>query len=59
MDLGPHAVYILASYAIVTLVLVGLAVWLVFDGISQRRVLDDLEARGARRRSRRSGVSDE
>jgi heme exporter protein D len=54
MDLGPHAAYIWASYAVATLVLAGLVGWLVFDGRRQRQLIDELEARGVRRRSGRS-----
>jgi heme exporter protein D len=52
MDLGPHAAYIWASYAVAALVLAGLAAWLVGDGRHQQRLLDDLDARGIRRRGR-------
>ena len=52
MDLGPHAAFIIASYAIVAIVMVGLVAWLILDGRRQQRILDDLEARGVRRRSR-------
>ncbi len=52
MDLGPHAGFIWASYGAVGLVLVALLVWLIFDGRRQRRLLEELEARGVRRRSR-------
>lgn len=51
MDLGPHAAYIWASYAVAVLVLAVLIAWLVLDGRRQQRLLDDLEARGVRRRS--------
>jgi heme exporter protein D len=54
MGLGPHAAYIWASYAVATLVLAGLVGWLVFDGHRQRQLIDELEARGVRRRSGRS-----
>jgi heme exporter protein D len=54
MDLGPHATFIVASYAIVAIVMAGLVAWLIVDGRRQKRILDDLEARGARRRSRGS-----
>ena len=54
MDLGPHAAFIIASYAAVAVVLVGLTAWLVLDGFRQQRLLDDLHARGTRRRSARS-----
>jgi heme exporter protein D len=51
MDLGPHAAYIWASYGVVALVLAGLVAWLAADGRYQRRLLDELDARGVRRRS--------
>jgi heme exporter protein D len=51
MDLGPNAVFIWASYAIVAVVLVALTVWLVLEGRHLQRKLDELEARGVRRRS--------
>lgn len=56
MDLGPHAAYIWASYAIVALVLGSLVGWLIFDGRRQQRLLEGLEARGVRRRSSRQGA---
>lgn len=54
MDLGSHAAYIWAAYAVVALALVGLIAWLMFDGRRQQQLVDELEARGIRRRSRRS-----
>ena len=51
MDLGPHAAYIWASYAMVALVIAGLAGWLIADGHRHERRLADLEAQGIRRRS--------
>jgi heme exporter protein D len=51
MDLGPHAAFVWAAYAIVATVLTGLIAWLVFDGRRQQRLIDELEARGVRRRS--------
>lgn len=54
-DLGPHAGYIWASYAVVALALAGLAAWLVADGRYQQRLLDQLDARGVRRRSGGAG----
>jgi heme exporter protein D len=50
-DLGPHAAYIWASYAVVAIVLAGLVAWLAVDGRRQQRLLDGLDARGVRRRS--------
>jgi heme exporter protein D len=52
IDLGPHAAFIWASYAIYAVVLAGLIVWLVWDGARIRSRLADLEARGVSRRSR-------
>ena len=58
MDLGPHASFIWASYAAVTLVIGGLIVWLLADGRRQQRALADLEKRGIKRRSA-AGTPDE
>ncbi|MFN3743306.1 MAG: heme exporter protein CcmD [Hyphomicrobiaceae bacterium] len=52
MDLGPHAAFIIASYAVVAAVMIGLIAWLVLDGRRHRRALEALEAQGIRRRSR-------
>ena len=54
MDLGPHAAFIWASYGAVALVLALLIAWLVADGKLQQRRLEELEARGVRRRSARA-----
>ncbi len=51
LDLGPHAAFIWASYAVVVIVLAGLIAWLIGEGRRQQRALDDLEARGVKRRS--------
>jgi len=51
MDLGPHASFIIASYAMAALVVVCLIAWVLADYDAQRRQLSDLEARGATRRS--------
>ena len=57
MDLGPHAAFIWASYAAVVAVLGALVAWLVLDGRRQQRLIDELEARGVRRRSERGPAS--
>ncbi len=49
--LGPHWVFIVASYAIVGVVVVLLVAWIVIDDRRQRAALRDLEARGITRRS--------
>jgi heme exporter protein D len=54
MDLGPHAGYIWAAYSSVAAGLAALVIWLVLDGRRQQRLVDQLEARGVRRRSGRA-----
>jgi len=51
MDLGPHAAFIWISYAVVTLTVAGLIVWLIADGRRQSADLEALEAQGISRRS--------
>jgi heme exporter protein D len=51
MDLGPHAGFILAAYAIALAVVAGLIAWVMLDHRAQLRVLDDLERAGVTRRS--------
>ena len=55
MNLGPHADFIVASYAVTALVVVVLVGWIAADYRTQRRVLADLEQRGVTRRSQRTG----
>jgi heme exporter protein D len=52
-NLGPHAGFILASYAAVAVVLGGLVLATILDHRAQKRALADLEQRGAGRRSER------
>ena len=51
MDLGPHAGFIVAAYAIAFAVVTGLIAWIVIDHRAQLRILDDLEHAGVTRRS--------
>jgi heme exporter protein D len=51
MDLGPHAAFIIASYVVVAVVMLGLIAWLLVDSRRHQRALAALEARGVRRRS--------
>jgi heme exporter protein D len=51
--MGQHAAFILAAYAVTTLVVAGLVLRAVLDYRAQKRQLADLEARGTRRRSSR------
>lgn len=53
-ELGPHASFILASYAAVVLVLGGLIAAILRDHQAQKRALAALEQRGAGRRSDRA-----
>jgi heme exporter protein D len=56
MDFGPHAGFILAAYGGAAILLSLLVAWLVIDGRRQQRLLDELEARGVRRRSERANT---
>ena len=56
MELGPHAAYIWAAYASVATGLTALVTWLVLDGRRQQRLVEELEARGVRRRSDRASA---
>jgi heme exporter protein D len=51
--LGPHWGFIVGSYTLAALVMLGLVAWILADLRAQRRILADLEARGVRRRSNR------
>ena len=53
MNLGPHAVFILAAYAVTGLVIAGLILRAALDHRAQLRALADLEARGVGRPVRR------
>jgi heme exporter protein D len=52
MNLGPHADFIVAAYALTVFVVATLIAWVVLDYSTQRRILGDLEERGVTRRSR-------
>ena len=54
MNLGPHADFIVAAYAIAAVVIASLIAWVVLDHRAQKRSLAQLEARGATRRSERT-----
>jgi heme exporter protein D len=57
MDLGPHATYIWAAYGVAAAALAALVAWLFVEGRRQQRLIDELEARGIRRRSQRAAAS--
>jgi heme exporter protein D len=52
IDLGPHASFIVACYAMTVAVVLVLIGWVIADYRAQQRVLADLEARGVTRRSK-------
>ena len=54
MNLGPHADFIIAAYAVAVSVILGLIAWVEIDNRAQRRRLKDLHAQGVTRRSGRS-----
>jgi heme exporter protein D len=54
MNLGPHAGFIVAAYAVTAFIVAALVAWVVLDYSAQRRILGDLEERGVTRRSRRT-----
>ena len=49
MNLGPHAGFIVAAYAVAIAVIAALIVWVIADSRAQKRMLADLESRGIRR----------
>ncbi len=51
MDLGPHATFIIASYAASGFILAILIGWIVMENRAVKRTLAELESRGIRRRS--------
>jgi len=55
MNLGPHADFIVAAYAMTLFVVAALIAWVLLDYSAQRRILGDLEERGVTRRSQRKG----
>ena len=51
LDLGPHAVFIVAAYAGVGLVTAALIAWVAWNSVNVKRRLAALETQGIRRRS--------
>ncbi len=54
MNLGSHPGFIVAAYVAAIVVIGGLIAWVMLDYSAQRHTLDQLEARGVRRRSTRA-----
>jgi heme exporter protein D len=55
MDLGPYAGFIVTAYAAVIVIVAGLVAWVVLDRRHLVRVIAEMEAQGASRRSERKG----
>jgi heme exporter protein D len=55
-DLGQHAAFIVAAYAVTFAAIAALAFFIIEDDRRQRRLLAELEARGIKRRSARATV---
>ena len=53
LNLGPHADFIVAAYAVAALVLVLMIGWVALDHRAQKRQLAKLETEGVTRRSER------
>lgn len=54
MNLGEHANFILASYALAIAAIFALIAWVTLDFRAQLRILGELEQRGVTRRSRQT-----
>jgi len=54
VNLGPHAAFIVGSYAAAIAIVAGLIAWIAIDHRAQKRRLETLEARGVTRRSERA-----
>jgi|CXWK01.1.fsa_nt_gi heme exporter protein D len=54
--MSAHDWYVAAAYGASIIVLAGLFLWILADGVGRRRELAALEADGVRRRSDRSGA---
>ncbi len=57
MNLGPHADFIVAAYAVTAFVIAALVAWVLLDYSAQRRLLGDLDDRGITRRAQRKAGS--
>jgi heme exporter protein D len=51
MDLGPHATFIIASYAAAAFIVALLIGWIVAENRALKRTLAEFDARGVTRRS--------
>lgn len=53
MDLGPHAGFIVATYAATVIIVGALVLWVFADYRALKRSIAEIEARGTKRRSDR------
>jgi heme exporter protein D len=53
MDLGPHAVFIVATYAAAAITVGALVLWVFADYRALKRSIAEIEASGTKRRSDR------
>jgi len=56
MILGPHAFFIIASYALVGITVLALIGWVILDHMKLQATLRELDAKGAKRRSARDAT---
>ena len=54
MNLGPHAAFIVMSYAAAVAIVGVLILWIVLDRRHLRRTMEELEGQGVTRRSERT-----
>ena len=58
MNLGPHAAFIVMSYAAAFAIVAALVLWVALDRRHLRRTMEELEGQGVTRRSERSGEAE-
>jgi heme exporter protein D len=58
MNLGPHAAFIVTSYAAAAAIVGVLILWVALDRRHLRRTMEELEGQGVTRRSERAADSD-
>ena len=56
MDLGPHAIFIIAAYGAAAVVVAALIAWVALDFRAQKRMLGDLETHGDEKCSSNDGT---
>jgi len=59
VNLGAHAAFVVAAYAVAALIVIALTGWVALDYRAQKRRLAKLEADGVKRRSGRTSDTSE